>query len=109
MRIPALALILVLPATAFAQTPRDIAAQIWPHGAPVEAPVLVNGPASAGSFTASDLTRQFWPHGAPSPHLQAPRTGSVAASGMTAGDLARAVAPAAPAQAQPVRMVSNTR
>ncbi len=77
MRITVLALLLSAPAAALAQTPRDIAAQLWPAGAPVSSN---HAPAPAASHpagaTAADLARLTWGNSLPGSRLRAPANGT---------------------------------
>lgn len=57
MRIVILAALLSLPFAAAAQTPADIARQLWPLGAPATASVAPTEPPSPGAFTPRDLAR----------------------------------------------------
>jgi hypothetical protein len=97
VRIPTLVLLLSLPAVAVAQTPADIARQVWPAGAPPSANVAPAANATAaGAFGPRDIARQLWPQGAPgaSPN-NAPLLATTGAFGPT--DLARLRGDAVPA------------
>jgi hypothetical protein len=88
MRRTLLAIVFAFPAAALAQTPRDIAAQLWPYGVTghtAQAPTQ----AAIGTFTARDVAAQVWPYGAPAARNTAPAGGAALATGMTGADLAR--------------------
>jgi hypothetical protein len=82
-----MAALLSFPLAAAAQTPADIAHQLWPFGAPASESVAPVQPPTAGAFGASDLARMSGVATAP--------TGSVApaqpasAGAFTGRDLAR--------------------
>jgi hypothetical protein len=110
MRNTLFALVLTFPLAALAQTPRDIAAQLWLNGAPAHAG---HAPAQAafGAFTAHDVAEQLWPEGAPASRNSAPVSGTAMATGMTGADLARLLSGSALSGApdQPVRIVRDDR
>jgi hypothetical protein len=80
---------LAIPAGALAQTPRDIANQLWPLGAPAsvaQAPAPVAAP---GGGAAGDLARLSAAEGVADGGASAASGHAVAGTGFVAADLAR--------------------
>ncbi len=90
MRIVILAAAFTLPFAAAAQTPADMARQLWPLGAPATVSVAPLEPSAPGAFTPGTLARLS--------SLTASRSVSTAprqpasAGAFTARDLARQIA-----------------
>ncbi len=90
MRNLATALLFILPSAAMAQTPADIARQVWPFGAPASAATApANGSVEAGAATGRDLAKLLWPLAAPTPTGVATARGATYAQSFTPPDLAR--------------------
>jgi hypothetical protein len=89
MRIAILALLLASQTAAVAQTPADIAHQIWPLGAPAatgNAPIRA---ATGGYATGSDLAQRILPRGTQAPAISATWQDTASAGAFTAADLVR--------------------
>jgi hypothetical protein len=89
MRITVLALLLATQTAALAQTPADIAHQIWPLGAPAATGSAPIQGATGGAATGSDLAQRIFPRGTQAPRLSANWQDVATAGAFTAADLAR--------------------
>jgi hypothetical protein len=85
LRAALLGLIAAAPASAFAQTPRDIANLTWPHGAPATSGMEATA-APESAFTPRDAARLSAGGGAT---ISAAHTHEAAATPGSAADLAR--------------------
>ena len=96
MRTILIALVALAPLGAAAQTPGDIARQVWPQGAPASQNVAtVEAADLRGGFTPADLAR-LAASGVVA-HNTAPSGEPVRLSGFTVADLVRLRGDAAPA------------
>jgi hypothetical protein len=89
MRKTLIAVLLLTPSLALAQTPRDLARLTWPLGVPDASSAIAAAPVLANAASAQDLARLSAPAGYSVSADRAPVANIDVANGATAVDLVR--------------------